>query len=113
MAARRLWLGSGRLDADRCGAMAGGYEVAWQIPGSQQFSIWATDSNGNFTSYNTLSGTGTALELLETSFHQDLNGDGVIGIPVTDDRSRLDRPAWSRSAIIIFSIASAAGLAPS
>ena len=23
----------------------------------------------------------TALESLETSFHQDLNGDGVIGIP--------------------------------
>ena len=28
-----------------------------------------------------VSGTSTALESLETSFHQDLNGDGVIGIP--------------------------------
>jgi hypothetical protein len=27
------------------------------------------------------SGTTTALENLETSFHQDLNGDGVIGVP--------------------------------
>ena len=27
-----------------------------------------------------LSGTSAALESLETSFHQDLNGDGVIGI---------------------------------
>ena len=60
---------------------AGGYEVAWKIPGSQQFSIWTTDSNGNFTSFSALSGTSTALESLETSFHQDLNGDGVIGIP--------------------------------
>src|SRR4030088_1545051 len=62
---------------------SGGYEVAWQIPGTQQFSIWATDSSGNFTSYSALSGTSTALESLENSFHQDLNGDGVIGIPAT------------------------------
>jgi serralysin len=27
------------------------------------------------------SGTSLALETIETSFHQDLNGDGVIGIP--------------------------------
>jgi serralysin len=60
---------------------SGGYEVAWQIPGTQQFSIWNTDSSGNFQSYTALSGTSTALESLETSFHQDLNGDGVIGVP--------------------------------
>ena len=30
-----------------------------------------------------MSGTSTALESLETSFHQDLNGDGVIGVPAT------------------------------
>ena len=30
-----------------------------------------------------MSGTSTALESLETSFHQDLNGDGVIGVPTT------------------------------
>jgi hypothetical protein len=60
---------------------ATGYEVAWQIPGTQQFSIWNTDSSGNETSYSTLSGTSTALETLETSFKQDLNGDGVIGVP--------------------------------
>ena len=30
-----------------------------------------------------VSGTSTALEALETSFHQDLNGDGVIGVPTT------------------------------
>src|ERR1019366_9122915 len=60
-----------------------GYEFAWQIPGTQQFSIWTTDSSGNFISYSALSGTSTALESLETSFHQDLNGDGVIGTPVS------------------------------
>ena len=30
-----------------------------------------------------MSGTSAALESLETSFHQDLNGDGVIGVPGT------------------------------
>jgi serralysin len=60
---------------------ATGYEVAFQIPGTQQFAIWNTDSSGNETSLSTLSGTSTALETLETSFHQDLNGDGVIGVP--------------------------------
>ena len=59
----------------------GGYEVAWKIPGTEQFSIWNTDSNGNYLSFTALSGTSTALESLETSFNQDLNGDGVIGIP--------------------------------
>src|SRR5436305_2114796 len=34
-----------------------------------------------FISFSVYSGTSTALESLETSFHQDLNGDGVIGIP--------------------------------
>jgi hypothetical protein len=60
---------------------ASGYEVALQNSGANLFSIWNTDSNGNFLSYTVYSGTSTALQSLETSFHQDLNGDGVIGIP--------------------------------
>ena len=60
---------------------AAGYEVAWKNSGTNQYSIWNTDSNGNFTSYSVYSGTSTTLESLESSFHQDLNGDGVIGIP--------------------------------
>jgi serralysin len=60
---------------------ASGYEVAFENSGANLFSIWNTDSNGNFTSYNDLPGTSTALESLETAFHQDLNGDGVFGIP--------------------------------
>jgi serralysin len=62
-------------------ATASGYELAWKNAGTNQFSIWNTDSNGNFVSYSVYSGTSTALESLETSFHQDLNGDGVIGVP--------------------------------
>ena len=60
-----------------------GYEVAWKVPGADQYTVWNTDSNGNFTSHNIglCRERGTALESLENSFHQDLNGDGVIGIP--------------------------------
>ncbi len=46
-----------------------------------------------------MSASSTALESFETSFHQDLNGDGIIGVPRSAyhrDRSRLARPAWSK-----------------
>ena len=57
---------------------ATGYEVAWKVPGADQYTVWNTDSSGNYVSnaIGVVSGTSTALELLETSFHQDLNGDG-------------------------------------
>jgi serralysin len=44
--------------------------------------VWSTDSSGNFIANITglVSGNSTALEPLETTFHQDLNGDGTIGI---------------------------------
>jgi endoglucanase len=62
---------------------AAGYEVAWQVPGSDQYTVWNIDSNGNFGSnIGTVSGSSYALESLEASFHQDLNGDGVIGLAV-------------------------------
>ena len=62
---------------------AGGYEVAWKVAGTDQYTVWNTDSSGNYVS-NTISvcsGSSAALESLEPSFHQDLNGDGVIGVP--------------------------------
>ena len=62
---------------------ASGYDVAWKNPGAGQYTVWSTDSNGNYVSniIGIVSGTSTALESLETTFHQDLNGDGVIGVP--------------------------------
>src|SRR5207237_501426 len=62
---------------------AAGYEVAWKLAGADQYTVWNTDSNGNDTTntIGTVSGSSTALESLEPSFHQDLNGDGVIGVP--------------------------------
>ena len=63
--------------------VSGGYDVAWKDPGSGQYTAWSTDSNGNYQSHliGGVSGNSLALETLETTFHQDLNGDGVIGIP--------------------------------
>ena len=79
---------------------ATGYEVAWKVTGADQYTVWNTDSNGNYVSnlIGVVSGTSTALESLETSFHQDLNGDGVIGIrPLHRDRGvRLDQPGADR-----------------
>ena len=56
----------------------GGYDVAWHEHGSGLYTVWNTDSNGNYLSnvIGAVSGNSTALESLETTFNQDLNGDG-------------------------------------
>jgi 20S proteasome alpha/beta subunit len=58
---------------------ASGYEVAWKNGGADQYSIWNTDSGGNYTSHavGIVSGGDFTLQSLEPSFHQDLNGDGA------------------------------------
>ncbi|MDF0583812.1 M10 family metallopeptidase C-terminal domain-containing protein [Bradyrhizobium yuanmingense] len=62
---------------------ATGYQVAWKQPGTDYFTIWNTDNAGNYLGNPTgiVRGTDSALESLEPSFHQDLNGDGFVGIP--------------------------------
>ncbi|MCJ9728971.1 calcium-binding protein [Bradyrhizobium sp. PRIMUS42] len=61
----------------------GGYDVAWKNSSTGKFSIWSTDSNGNFlttlAAAPEVSGNDPSLKALEATFHQDLNGDGVIG----------------------------------
>ena len=61
---------------------AGGYIVAWKSVSADQYVVWSTDSSGNYLSSltGTVSGSSTALETLEPTFHQDINGDGVIGL---------------------------------
>src|SRR5262249_55805402 len=61
-------------------AIDGGYEVAWKS-GADQYSVWRTDSDGNMLSNPTgvVSGESYALQSMEPSFQQDLNGDGMIG----------------------------------
>jgi serralysin len=62
---------------------ATGYEVAFKSAGADQYTVWNTDSSGNYVSnaVGAVSGANSTLESLEPSFHQDLNGDGVIGLP--------------------------------
>ena len=62
----------------------GGYDVAWHDPSSGLYTVWSTDSNGNYLSnlIGEVAGNSTALEALETTFAQDLNNDGTIGIYV-------------------------------
>ena len=64
--------------------VAGGdYDVAWKNTSTGQYTVWSTDSNGNYLSnlIPSVPGNSAALEALETTFNQDLNGDGTLGIP--------------------------------
>ncbi|WP_035660387.1 NF038122 family metalloprotease, partial [Bradyrhizobium sp. STM 3809] len=62
-----------------------GYQVAWKMTGADVYTVWNLDSSGNYTgnAIGGVSGGTAAFEAFETSFHQDLNGDGTIGIPTT------------------------------
>jgi hypothetical protein len=52
--------------------------------------------------FGAVSGTSAALETLEPSFHQDLNGNGVIGIPTTGSlTSSVSNPNSTNSAAIL------------
>ncbi len=63
---------------------ATGYDIAWKS-GANAYTIWSTDSSGNYSSSltATVTGNSTTLEAFETTFQQDLNGDGTIGVPTT------------------------------
>ncbi|MCA1550128.1 M10 family metallopeptidase C-terminal domain-containing protein [Bradyrhizobium sp. BRP19] len=75
-----IWTGWAPIGAEQTGS---GYNVAWKNAGTGQYNIWSTDSNGNYITnlLTFVSGTNTALQSYESTFHQDLNGDGVIGAP--------------------------------
>ena len=64
---------------------ASGYDVAWEIPGANEYTVWSTDSSGNYigTIIGATAGNDYALESIETTFNQDLNGDGTIGLTKT------------------------------
>src|SRR5262249_16372292 len=60
---------------------AGGYEVAWKSGAADQYSVWLADNSGNMLSNPTgvVGGAHLGLQMFETSFQQDLNGDGTVG----------------------------------
>ena len=84
---------------------ASGYEVAWKVPGPISTAVWNTDSSGNYISNPAVvSGTSSRWKSLETSFHQDLNGDGVIGSPHDGDRGVwIDQPGSGRKQLFSIS----------
>src|SRR6202042_3276343 len=61
-------------------ATATGYEVAFKLGNANLYTVWNTDPNGNITDnpIGSAQGSNASLQSIETSFHQDLNGDGVI-----------------------------------
>jgi serralysin len=56
-----------------------GYEVAWSVPGSNEYVVWNTDSNGDYTSAATgiLTGTSPTLEAVEANFGENFAGAGA------------------------------------
>ena len=65
--------------------MTGGYRVVWKSATADQYKVWETDSDGNYTrnGLGVVSGANRSLKSLETTFRQDLNGDGQVGPAVT------------------------------
>jgi hypothetical protein len=67
--------------------ISGGYEVAWKNAAVGHYTVWSVDGNGNYIAnvIGEVAGTDKTLQSLETSFHQDLNGDGFIGMRARED----------------------------
>ena len=95
---------------------ANGYEIAWHNTSTGQYTVWNTDSNGHYLSnIGTVSGASATLETIETSFHQDLNGDGVIGIPTATGPTTVIESIGSTSLVevgINFFLDNSAGTGP-
>ena len=72
-----------RLDTDGVRQTATGYEIAWKLTGHQP--VYGVEHRQqrqlHLECIGVVRGTSTTLESLETTFQQDLNGDGTIGIP--------------------------------
>ena len=61
------------------------YRVVWQFGTADQYTVWNVDDLGDNHTTNPLImlGKAYALEGLETTFQQDLNGDGTTGFVST------------------------------
>jgi hypothetical protein len=61
-------------------AANGTYQVAWKNGALDQYTVWQTDSAGNYQNnpIGVVSGTSTDLKQFEGFFQQDLNGNGKI-----------------------------------
>ena len=58
---------------------AGGYSVVLKLGTADQYTVWTTDGSGNYLSNSAVvAGSDCRVTSLESSFQQDLNGDGTI-----------------------------------
>ena len=62
--------------------MVSGYQAAFKNGGADQYVVWNLDLNGNYLGNATVvvAASDPGLQALETSFQQDLNGNGRIGL---------------------------------
>jgi len=60
-----------------------GYEIAWKNGSANEYIVWNTNNTGNFVSQSAIvGGADSVVTTAETVLHQDLNGDGVVGVSV-------------------------------
>ncbi|MBR1174246.1 M10 family metallopeptidase C-terminal domain-containing protein [Bradyrhizobium sp. KB893862 SZCCT0404] len=99
-----MWTGWAPIGAEQTGS---GYDVAWQNVSTGQYNIWSTDSNGNYVTnlLSFVSGTSAALQSFETTFHQDLTSDGVVGMRAISDSGAGSTTALNASDSFVFSSA--------
>ena len=65
-------------------ASGGGYKVVWKNGAANEYLVWDTDAGGNWLSQTAvMAGTTYAMQSLETTYGQDLNGDGTVGLKVS------------------------------
>src|SRR6185312_15490221 len=83
---------------------ATGYDVAWEVPGANQYTVWQTDSSGQFlSSLGLVPGNNATLIADETIFNQDLNGNGTTGgAPIATIQSQDMLPGSSADSGAVF-----------
>ena len=75
---------------------SGGYQVVWKNGSADQYTLWTTDTDGNFqSSSNVMSGSSPTLRALETSFNQDFNANGTIGLSQPFESADLAVENWT------------------
>ena len=92
---------------------ASGYEVAWKTTSGNQYQVWLTDSSGNETSSPFIGVRSSAqMKSYETSFNDDLNGDGTIGVPPASPPQFVYEGTDANGAQVYDIVWSASGLQP-
>ncbi|WP_247801408.1 M10 family metallopeptidase C-terminal domain-containing protein [Bradyrhizobium sp. 191] len=83
----------------------GGYDVVWKNSANAHYSVWSTDSAGNFVTTLAAApevlGSDPSLQALEPTLHQDLNGDGMTGVSVIPVVSGVTIEALGSTSVVL------------